>query len=367
MRILFTIFILSLFCLKLSAAVFQADTPKVHSSDPKVLAAAKDTTKSAVLDSTPVPTVVKTDSAELTATKALAGPKVKAPYKSYNDDADYTGFRRVTSGIQLDSLKQVQLEELANEARVHKLILQAEKVKIAAISKINDLDSLKTLLKQTTADTLRGVIYTRIAEKYLGMDNDSLSGEKEHRKYEDAVISYTLKAIHEYSSYTDSTGLRVSYTNLSTAYLAESKYTEAKWFILQANTIARYQADTVNIISTLLSLAGIKSQIKDYDLAMGDLDKAMALAGASHRPKTQLVVLTHYAYLYSILQNYQKEAGVLKRRDQLQDSINRAEAAELARQAALKKKQEAAAKKKLYLASLKKSSKTTPAPKVASL
>jgi hypothetical protein len=271
----------------------------------------------------------------------------------------------VTSLIQLDSLRQEAIAEQVRQENLRRLILKNEQIKLAEVLKINNLDSLKQQLKTTQSDTVKALLYTRIALKY--MEYDTISDAKKQLRYQNSAISYTLLAIHEYSNYNDSVGLRNSYTDLSKVYYSQRKYTEAKWFILQSNTLSRARNDTPNVISSLLALATIKSDIKDYTLAMGDLNEAMRLSIDTHTPKTELEVLKSYALLYSNMQDYPKEEAVLKKRDSLLDSINKAEQAQLAQAAALKKKQDTLAKKKLYLASLKKPSKNASAQKVASL
>jgi len=271
----------------------------------------------------------------------------------------------IISMIQLDSLKNAVILEHIQEENLRKLILRNEQIKLARILQINNLDSLKLELKTATIDTLKGLLYSRIAQKY--MDDDTLSEATKRLHAQNAAINYTLLAIHEYSLYNDSVGLRDSYTNLSKVYYAQRKYTEAKWFILQSNTLSRARKDTPNIISTLIKLAAIKSEIKDYTLAMGDLNEALQLSIDNHTPQTELEILKSYALLYSNMQDYPKEEMVLKKRDALLDSLHKAEEAELAKAAALKKKQDALNKKKQYLASLKKPSKTASPAKVASL
>jgi tetratricopeptide (TPR) repeat protein len=350
MKIVFTIIAL-LFCLKLSASVNQKRKHiKASVADTgKVLAAAKTTMAS------PKAVPATTDSAQSNLSDATTA------------DDNLSGLRPIISLVQLDSLKQYELAEQVRQARLRQLINKIEQARVAVLMKIDDIDSLKAALQYNNVDTLKAAIYTKIATKYSSLDNDSVTDEKQRVVYENAAIAYTLKALHEYSSYDDTTGLRISYTNLSTAYNAERKYTEAKWFILQANTISRVKRDTANIISTLLSLAAIKSEIKDYDLAMGDLNQALDLSQRTHAPKTELAVLKSFAFLYSVMQNYPKEEAALKRRDDLIDSIHKRELADLAKAIALKKKQDTLAKKKLYLASLHKTSKANSTAKVASL
>ena len=359
-----------------------ADTPKAFNSAQNMLAAMpqKDTIKQAVV-------VLKKDSTlavEMVDVSSNARPKdavVKKdwyytlPALNYTTKSGLTTTEEapeppdnnpsITSLIQLDSLRQAQVEDLIRQQNLRNLILKNEQVQLAEVLKINNLDSLKLQLKITKSDTVKALLYTRIAMKY--MEYDTLSDANKQLRYQNSAINYTLLAIHEYSTYNDSVGLRDSYTNLSKVYYSQKKYTEAKWFILQSNTLSRARNDTPNIISSLLTLATIKSDIKDYSLAMGDLNEALQLAINNHTPKTEVEVLKSYALLYSTLQDYPKEEMVLKKRDSLIASIQKDEEAALAKAAALKKKQDALNKKKQYLASLKKPSKNSSQVKVASL
>ena len=162
--------------------------------------------------------------------------------------------------------------------------------------------------------------------------------------------------------------MRICYDNLAKVYHAQKKFAQAKWFILQSNTLSRTKNDTPNVITSLLTLAAIKSDIKDYTLAMGDLDEALKLSITTHAPRTQIEVLKNYAQLYNLFQNHPKEAAVLKKRDALLDSIRKSDEALLAKIAAQKKRQELQlAKKKLLSATTRKSSKNSSPAKIASL
>jgi tetratricopeptide (TPR) repeat protein len=380
MKIVFTLFIFLTFCFKLSAAVPGIDTPKTSSinrrrADVKVLV--PDTSKTQRIVNQATDNVIsnlvakKTDSTKSTLIASQPELSLKTIVTPPKDSSDYSepyftdNLKRVTSLIQLDSLRSTIIAEQARQDRLKKLILQNEQIKIAALIKINNLDSLKEELKVTSSDTLKALLYTRIALKYL--DYDTISNTEKQEHYQNAAINYTLLAIHDYASYNDSTGLRDAYANLAKVYYSQKKYTQAKWFILQSNTLSRAKNDTPNIISSLLTLASIKSDIKDYTLAMGDLDEALQLSITNHTPKTELEVLKNYAFLYNTLQNYPKEALILKKRDSLLDSMQKSDEAQLAREATLKKKLDLANKKKLLLASTRKPSKSNSAVKMASL
>jgi tetratricopeptide (TPR) repeat protein len=240
-------------------------------------------------------------------------------------------------------------------------------IHLLQLLEINNTDSLKRQVKHIANDTLKALFYTRIAANYLNFD--TLTNKKRQLTYQNEAINYTILAIQQYSSYGDSTALRMSFDNLAKVYYAQKKYSQAKWFILQSNTLSRAKNDVPNIISSLLTLSSIKSDIKDYNLAMQDLDEALQLSILNHSPQTESEVLKNYAFLYSKLQNYPKEALILKKRDSLEESMRKDEEAKLIAKAATQKKKldSLQNKKKLYSANLKKSSKNTYAKKVASL
>jgi tetratricopeptide (TPR) repeat protein len=223
---------------------------------------------------------------------------------------------------------------------------------------INDIDSLKQKLKLAANDSLKAPIYTQIAAEYLKFD--TISNKKRRANYQTEAISNTLQALHVYSYYNDTTGLRTCFNNLATVYFAQHKYSQAKWFILQSNTISRIKKDTVNVITSLITLAAIKSNIKDYTLAMRDLNEALTMAAKKKDLKSQSVVLQNFAFLYSRLKNYPKEALVLKKRDSIELQILKNEqagmVAKIASQDSVQRKKQDSVlvKKKVYTSSFKK-------------
>ncbi|QJD97805.1 hypothetical protein HH214_18945 [Mucilaginibacter robiniae] len=137
----------------------------------------------------------------------------------------------------------------------------------------NGLDSLKQQLQITTIDSAKAAIYTRMVDYYLD-ENNSPNRYSKRINAENAV-NYSMLALHLYSKNDDTTGLKTSYTNLSKAYRMQRLYAQAKWFILQANALARQQTKVDDIIGTLVQLAAIKMDIHDYKLANRDLKEAL--------------------------------------------------------------------------------------------
>jgi tetratricopeptide (TPR) repeat protein len=214
----------------------------------------------------------------------------------------------------------------------------------------SDLDSLKQKL-QVTGDSLKGPIYTQIAAYYLNYDTVSTRRMKYY--FQTEALNYTMLALHNYSSYNDTLGLRTSFNALAKVYRSQRKFSQAKWFILQSNTISRQIKDTLNIINSLIELAAIKSDIKDYKLSKKDLNDALALSLKTHDPKKESVVQVGYAELYRKMNDYDKAAEAIKRHEFLEDSLNHVTIDSIAKVAAadsmkIKKQDSAIAKKKVY-------------------
>ena len=167
-------------------------------------------------------------------------------------------------------------------------------------AKATPLDSLKQQLQLTTNDTTKAIIYTQIAKCYLGLI--SSPGTYTKRINQENAINYTMLAMHLYYKQNDTTGLVTSYSYLSNAYRSQKKYAQAKWFILQANTLSRRQNATPNIINTLVDLASIKMDIKDYNLAKKDLKEAHRLAKANKLIEQDSTVKESYTRLYTYIQ-----------------------------------------------------------------
>jgi len=238
------------------------------------------------------------------------------------------------------------------------------------ISSMN-LDSLKLQLKYPASDMFKGQIYTEIANRYLGYD--TLSNATQRANYENKALNYTMLALHQFSYYNDTAGLRVTFDHLSRVYLAQKKLSQAKWFILQSNSLSRAKNDQPNIIASLVTLAKIKGEQADYKLAMSDLDEAIKISEKNHLGKAELDVLKNYAMLYSRMKNYPKEEAMLKKRDSLEQSIHKAEEAKLTAALAAKDLMEKKradslqVKKKVFSSNTRKLSKNVSGKKVATL
>ncbi len=273
----------------------------------------------------------------------------------------------IATGFQLDSLKEAVIAERIRQDNYKRQLILIEQAKFAALLKSDNPDSIKMVLKRPLSDTLKGMLYTHLAGYY--MRYDTLDDKTKRTSYQNLALTYTLLAIQKYARYNDTVALRNSFDNLAKVYYAQSKYTEAKWFTLQSNSLSRAKNDTANIINSLLVLSSIKIDINDYALAQQDLSEALRLSTAIRSPKTQLRVVKEYATLYNLMEDKPKEAAMIKKRDSLEQSIRKTELAAFAAENARQKKKldSLQAKKKVYSANTRKLSKSSSSKKVSSL
>jgi len=183
------------------------------------------------------------------------------------------------------------------------------------------IDSLQKQLEFSN-DSLKGNLYTQIAMQYLNAD--TISDKLRRARYREIALSNTMKALHYYSKYRDSIGLRISFDHLALIYRAQKKYAQAKWFILQSNTLSRERNDVREIITSLITLAGIKSDIGDYDLALCDLAEAWSLTIKKHLPEQASLVQLSYAGLYTQIGETKKAALASKQHQEIDDSLLKA-------------------------------------------
>ncbi len=186
---------------------------------------------------------------------------------------------------------------------------------------LTDIDSLNKKLL-FSGDSLKGEIYTQIAMQYMKADTGS--DRKMRTRYREIALSNTMKALHFFSRYNDSTGLRISFDDLAFIYHAQKKFAQAKWFILQSNTLSREKNDIPHVIASLIELASIKSDISDYSLALRDLHEAWELSIKKHMPQQASLVQLSYARLFAQLNEPVKSAIALKRHHDIDDSLLKA-------------------------------------------
>jgi hypothetical protein len=81
-----------------------------------------------------------------------------------------------------------------------------------------------------------------------------------------------------------------NFSDLAKLYIQQKRLSEAKWYLLQSNTLARRQNDDRHTIANLIDLALVKADMGDINLAQQDLAEACDIATA-HNWKDNVVTI----------------------------------------------------------------------------
>jgi len=91
----------------------------------------------------------------------------------------------------------------------------------------------------------------------------------------EASMIKTVQRNMRYGIYSDAS---YNFSELARLYLQQNRLSEAKWYLLQSNSISRQQGDNKHTISNLIDLAVVKANAGDYKLALQDLEEAHSIA-----------------------------------------------------------------------------------------
>jgi len=69
-----------------------------------------------------------------------------------------------------------------------------------------------------------------------------------------------------------------NFSDLAALYLQQNRFSEAKWYLLQSNNIAREAGNIRHLLDNLYILADIKNKIGEVPLALSDLQEAHDVA-----------------------------------------------------------------------------------------
>ena len=100
-----------------------------------------------------------------------------------------------------------------------------------------------------------------------------------HRVYLlDIAEAILLKEAKHHMRYREYTTASTDFNTLANLYMVSKRFSEAKWFLLQSNAIAKRENNDKLTITNLLDLASIKAAMGELALARTDLKEAHDLA-----------------------------------------------------------------------------------------
>lgn len=137
-----------------------------------------------------------------------------------------------------------------------------------------------------------------LAETYLNLANLWTS----EGKYMEAEAMILKKALPlYYYRLHDKIGTMKCYDQLAETYQQQKRFSEAKWFNIQSNMVARKINNPSGIVYSLINLAHVKMAIGDYQLALRDIREAEQLS-VKHKYNYKLIeIKSDLAELYTKL------------------------------------------------------------------
>lgn len=139
-----------------------------------------------------------------------------------------------------------------------------------------------------------------LAETY--MDHaEILTSQKNFTEAESLVLRKALPLY--YYGLKDKTGTIRCYDQLADTYHQQKKFTQAKWFYIQSNMLARKINNPVEIVNSLINLAHVKMSIGDYQLALLDYKEAEQLSVKNRYANKLIELKSDLAEVYTKLGN----------------------------------------------------------------
>ncbi|MEJ7693811.1 tetratricopeptide repeat protein [Daejeonella sp.] len=142
------------------------------------------------------------------------------------------------------------------------------------------------------------------------------------RKYKDAEAIIMNKALPLFAyKLHDKIGSMRSYDQLAEIFQLQKRFSEAKWFYIQSNMVARKMNNSSGIVNSLVSLGHVKMSIGDHKLALSDFREAEALS-ISNKYRFKLVEIKNdLSKVYAALGNKTAASSALSEFTVLKNAI----------------------------------------------
>ncbi len=158
----------------------------------------------------------------------------------------------------------------------------------------------------------------RMAESYV-----QIARIKDHQKnYKQAESLILNQALPLFRAADNEFGRISCFDVLGRLYHKQKKYSQAKWFFIQANTAARKVKNTEGIITSLVELSKVKADINDFDLALRDLKEAQFLAKKNETLSLLADLNEAFAIVYNKSGNKSASSNYWRAYESLDDSMD---------------------------------------------
>lgn len=137
---------------------------------------------------------------------------------------------------------------------------------------------------------------TSLASAYMGLAQ-SWTSQNNFQEAETMVLKKALPLF--YYKLNDKLGAIKCYDQLAFIYQNQKRFSEAKWFFIQSNILARKIDHRASIVNSLINLAHVKMAIGDWQLALDDIKEAEQLAVKNHYQFQLIKIKKDLSELYS--------------------------------------------------------------------
>ena len=146
----------------------------------------------------------------------------------------------------------------------------------------------------------------------------------EKGQYQDAEQDMIKRVIPTYNRLRNLKGRINAYNNLASMYLAEEKYTESRWFHLQAIKLAMLSSHMDDDLSySLYQLGKIKKIQKEYDLAIVDYQAAASHAERSGDEWLRMRIYDDLGDIYLQTKDYANASTYLEAYEDIKNKLIR--------------------------------------------
>jgi len=144
-------------------------------------------------------------------------------------------------------------------------------------------------------------------------------------QYREAEQDMIKKVLPLYKRIKDARGRIGAYNNLAAIYLAEEKYTESRWFHLQAVKIASIGGNNSEGLSySLYQLGKIKKILKEYTLAISDYTSAASYAKQSGDEWLSMHIYDDLGDIYIQTKDYVNASTYLEAYEKIKNKLVKA-------------------------------------------
>jgi len=140
--------------------------------------------------------------------------------------------------------------------------------------------------------------------------------------YLEAQLDLIKKILPLYKRAKNVSGRINAYNNLAFVYAMEKKYTESRWFYLQAIKVATKGGDARDLAYSLYYLAGIKRRLEEYQLAINDYRAAASYASKTRDKPLKMRIYDELGDIYIRTKDYDGASASLKEYKTIRASLN---------------------------------------------